>query len=721
MMTLRVWARLLVLTLITSLFTAPFAQAAFTDVTGGEFAPYILDLEARGIVSGSNGLFYPKLNLTRGEMAKVVVLSNNLTIDTSGGQRFPDVSPSNTFYSYIQTLANRGVIGGYADGTFRPGNNITRGEFSKMTVGAFGFAVNTTGGPHFSDVPSSQTFYVHVETLYNLNIISGYNAVIFGVNDYLTREQMAKIISRSLSSKAGTLPPRSPVTGVVKKEFPLTYLYVMPRAHVEPNFTQTRFELTVERFPRLASGFMYELWVKDNSTLHSVARFNVRDGTSLVDDRTIAISPNFNFPVDFDAATEISVSIEPVGDENSTPGATKVVKGAVDHTGDIFDLNFVTNFVSSDARAFITATGTSNNILNIEFPTLPNIRDIGWSYEAWYVTEDINGDDVHNTAGTFNGTGGRFTFRSVQLPVDLLTVKAVMVSVEPNPDDSDAPSGIIPWSGDVPGSVSTPDGGTSDSDLFKGLTTSMTTKSIRDRTEMETDTSADVIIQAYAGSPDLADGEKQAIIVKVSDLDGNPIGDLDLELSRIQGPSGNFSDPQEIGNNSGVYIGTWEADDDIVSAGTVILRVAPDSGEDVEVPSIEVRFHASSSDNTGSPVHLEVDVTREKLVIDENDDDLQNAELVVIGGVQDSSDRGITDVLSSKLNLHADGDTVSGTVKGNVKTWRFDDNFFNVDGEDSDITVNQDFVVQLIPSGSDGWSPLISSEFTVDCEFIAED
>jgi len=431
------------------------------------------------------------------------------------------------------------------------------------------------------------------------------------------------------------------------------------------------------------------------------------------------ISANFNFPVAFEDATEMAISIEPNGDSNATPGNTMVVKGSVEHSDDIFDLDFATGFISSNARAYVTATGTSNNILNIDFPNLPNIQTIGWVYEAWYVIENEDtGRDMNSTAGTFHGSGGRMLFKRGALPVDLLTVNSVMVSIEPNPDDSDAVSGIIPWSGDVPTTTTSPTD-TTDEDLYEGLTTSMTSKSIRDRTEMEVDENDKVIVQAYAGSPDLADGEKQAIVVKVSNLDGEPIGDLDLELSRIQGPSGNLSDPQEIGNMTGVYVGTYDADDDIGTSGTVILRVQGDSSEDLDIPPVEVSFEASSSEQLGSPRRMEIDVTREKLVIDENDSDLQNAEMAVIAGVQDSSDRGITDVLGSQLSLISNSDVLSGTVKGNVKTWKLDDNFFDVDGEDEDITVSQDFVLQLIPGSGDGWSPMISTEYEVECEFIA--
>ncbi len=33
---------------------------------------------------------------------------------------------------YIQTMAAQGIIIGYADGTFKPNNNITRGQMAKI-------------------------------------------------------------------------------------------------------------------------------------------------------------------------------------------------------------------------------------------------------------------------------------------------------------------------------------------------------------------------------------------------------------------------------------------------------------------------------------------------------------------------------------------------------------------------------------------------------------
>jgi hypothetical protein len=37
------------------------------------------------------------------------------------------VPPEDPFFCYIETAFDHGIIAGYADGTFRSGNNATRG------------------------------------------------------------------------------------------------------------------------------------------------------------------------------------------------------------------------------------------------------------------------------------------------------------------------------------------------------------------------------------------------------------------------------------------------------------------------------------------------------------------------------------------------------------------------------------------------------------------
>jgi S-layer homology domain len=119
---------------------------------------------------------------------------------------FSDVGTSDWFYLPVDYLYCKGVISGYADGTFRPNNPTTRGQMAKIAMGAFPFPGNTEGGPHFADVSIDNAFYSYIETAYHYNIIDGYtcggpgepcdsqNRPYFRPSTQVTRSQLTKII-----------------------------------------------------------------------------------------------------------------------------------------------------------------------------------------------------------------------------------------------------------------------------------------------------------------------------------------------------------------------------------------------------------------------------------------------------------------------------------------------------------------------------------------------
>jgi hypothetical protein len=174
----------------------------FSDVhTTDWFYPYVSFLFCRGAISGyADGTFRPGNTTTRGQIAKIVVLGERWTLNTSGGPHFSDVPATHAFYIYVETAYNHGAISGYADGTFRPGYDVTRGQLTKIVVGARGWTTNTGGGPHFSDVPVGSTFYAFVETAYNHGVISGYADGTFRPGNSSTRAQLSKIVSVALQS-----------------------------------------------------------------------------------------------------------------------------------------------------------------------------------------------------------------------------------------------------------------------------------------------------------------------------------------------------------------------------------------------------------------------------------------------------------------------------------------------------------------------------------------
>ena len=114
--------------------TLPFADTASI---GSYALTAVKALYTEGIVSGTTGsdgklYFNPGGSLTRAQAAAMIGRTQPkgyATVELT----FSDAAsiPSYATY-YIQTMAAQGVISGYADGTFRPGTNITRGQMAKI-------------------------------------------------------------------------------------------------------------------------------------------------------------------------------------------------------------------------------------------------------------------------------------------------------------------------------------------------------------------------------------------------------------------------------------------------------------------------------------------------------------------------------------------------------------------------------------------------------------
>jgi hypothetical protein len=195
------------------------------------FYPYIRCMVCRGIISGyADGTFRPNSHVTRGQLSKIV--SNTAGYNDSPQQRiFEDVPEDNPFYLQIQRLANRSVISGYPCGGvnepcgpenrpyFRWGGEATRGQISKIVASAAGL----TGQPStqtFEDVPPSNTFYVWIEQLAELNVMTGYpcggpnepcgpgNRPYFRWGNDATRGQVAKIVANTFLP--GCVTPSGP-------------------------------------------------------------------------------------------------------------------------------------------------------------------------------------------------------------------------------------------------------------------------------------------------------------------------------------------------------------------------------------------------------------------------------------------------------------------------------------------------------------------------------
>jgi len=167
---------------------------SFSDVQPTDyFYTSVLYLACRNVISGyGDGTFRPFNNTTRGQMSKIVMLAESLPV-VCPTQHFTDVPPTHPFYCYIEAAYGFGIVNGYADGTFRPGNNVTRAQTCKIVVLAEAWTLDCPT-PHFTDVPSSNPFFCYVETAYGHGIISGYSDGTFRPGNDVTRGQLSKIV-----------------------------------------------------------------------------------------------------------------------------------------------------------------------------------------------------------------------------------------------------------------------------------------------------------------------------------------------------------------------------------------------------------------------------------------------------------------------------------------------------------------------------------------------
>jgi hypothetical protein len=158
----------------------PAAQPAgqpFTDVPpSAPFYAPILGLHARAGLSGyADGTFRPGADVTRGQVAKIVVQAAGYQdAIPADRQTFRDVLPGSPFWLPIEQAAAHGILSGYADGTFRPGAAVTRGQLVKMVANAAGYS-EPPARDTFADVGPASLWYTYVERAAWREVVSGYD------------------------------------------------------------------------------------------------------------------------------------------------------------------------------------------------------------------------------------------------------------------------------------------------------------------------------------------------------------------------------------------------------------------------------------------------------------------------------------------------------------------------------------------------------------------
>lgn len=143
----------------------------------------------------------PDADLTRAEMALVATRELGVAPAVGCHPSFVDVPCSYFAYGAIQALADHGIVGGYADGTYRPGADVTRAQLAKV-VSVSDCAANAADcydpahpppAPGYGDVTTADWFYGYVATAKAHGIFRGADAggATFSPGAPVTRREAA--------------------------------------------------------------------------------------------------------------------------------------------------------------------------------------------------------------------------------------------------------------------------------------------------------------------------------------------------------------------------------------------------------------------------------------------------------------------------------------------------------------------------------------------------
>lgn len=145
-------------------------------------------------MSGEAGArFYPDRAMTRAEMAQVLYnLLASYPPVTDGS--FSDVSAGAWYATEVNTLVELDVLSGYEDGTFRPNNAVTRAEFVTAVCKCFDLTDGADSG--FSDVSGWASGYINAAV--ERGWIVGMGDGTFQPNANLTRAQVTPILNKAL-------------------------------------------------------------------------------------------------------------------------------------------------------------------------------------------------------------------------------------------------------------------------------------------------------------------------------------------------------------------------------------------------------------------------------------------------------------------------------------------------------------------------------------------
>lgn len=144
-----------------------------------------------------DGTFRPERGITRAEAAAIFARAlTNFTEGTKSANTMKDIAGDEWYADYVNYLVSKNVITGYEDGTFRPTQSITRREFTAMISRLV--EVLPEEELDFSDVNADDWSRQYISTALQNGWISGYEDGTFRPGNSITRAEVVRVVNAYL-------------------------------------------------------------------------------------------------------------------------------------------------------------------------------------------------------------------------------------------------------------------------------------------------------------------------------------------------------------------------------------------------------------------------------------------------------------------------------------------------------------------------------------------
>ncbi|QIK63078.1 hypothetical protein G7068_07605 [Leucobacter viscericola] len=167
--------------------------------TSHKFRKEIMWLVNRKISSGyADGSFRPGESISREAMSAFLFRMRkvrNFKVPATA-KTFSDVPKSQRFYTYIMWMSSEKITTGNADGTFKPKDAVSREAMAAFLYRYAGSPTFTPTAAPFSDVPKTHKFYKQIAWLKSVGITTGNADGTFGPSNAVSREAMAAFLYR---------------------------------------------------------------------------------------------------------------------------------------------------------------------------------------------------------------------------------------------------------------------------------------------------------------------------------------------------------------------------------------------------------------------------------------------------------------------------------------------------------------------------------------------